>query len=332
MLHLDISATLGSAITPSRGIPDQEMKATGASMRRYIEDFLKERETGAHPWSMAPYDQKTAATVKEIAAQALAGGIRTVVWIGIGGSGLGPKAIQEIFEGPDTAEFILLDMIDPAVLDLYMRIIDWENALVVVASKSGETLETMSAFFLCWERLEGALKERAHERVIAVTDPLGGALRRFCLENGVRMLAIPPDVGGRFSIFTPVGLLPLALLRADTDRFLLGAKEIDTLCQNKTPEDNPAALLAAVQFLLDTRRDCPVRVIMPYAQRLESVARWDQQMIAESLGKAETHNPIPLAAIGTQDQHSLLQQWMAGPRACWHLFIREAEKPPVRVP
>src|SRR5205823_3891748 len=89
---------------------------------------------------------------------------------------------------------------------------------------------------------------------------------------------------------------------------------------------------AIAQFLLESKKGCVVRVIMPYAQRIASIARWNQQLVAESLGKNETHNPIPLAAIGTQDQHSLLQQWMAGPRKAWHLFLRDTEKPEVLVP
>jgi len=129
-----------------------------------------------------------------------------------------------------------------------------------------------------------------------------------------------------------VGLLPLALLDADVEQFVRGAKEIDTVCQNTSVDDNPAALLACIQFLLDTKRGYPIRVIMPYSQRLESIARWEQQLLAESLGKTELHNPIPLSAIGTQDQHSLLQQWMAGPRQMWHLFIREEETTLVTVP
>ncbi|HBU09850.1 MAG TPA: glucose-6-phosphate isomerase, partial [Candidatus Peribacter riflensis] len=114
----------------------------------------------------------------------------------------------------------------------------------------------------------------------------------------------PSEIGGRFSIFTPVGLLPLALLDGNIDSFVRGAKEMDTLCQNTALDENPATLLAAVQYLLDFKRGYSVRVIMPYSARLTSIARWDQQLIAESLGKTETKNPIPLAAIGTQDQHS----------------------------
>jgi len=332
MLHLDISASLAKAITPSMGIPDQEIVSVRTSMRRYCGDWLKERKNGVHAWSMDPYNKDTIEAVKDAVAYARSQRYRTIVWVGIGGSGLGPKVIQEVFETPQTMEFILFDSIDPAMLELTMQLIDWRSTLLVVASKSGGTLESMSLFFYCWEELKKAKKERAAESVIAVTDPDKGNLRSFCLEHGIQMLPIPNQVGGRYSIFSPIGLLPMALLDGDIDAFVRGAKEMDTLCQNLDLDNNPAAQLASVQFLLNTKRGYTVRVIMPYSQRLESLARWNQQLIAESLGKTETDNPIPLAAIGTQDQHSLLQQWMAGPRKCWHLFIREAEKPAVSVP
>ena len=332
MLTLDISGTLAKTITPSHGIPDQELTALRTGMKRYIENWLRERSHGEHAWSMDPYDKQTIDRVQDRAMRAKADGIETIVWIGIGGSGLGPRVIQEVFEGPDTVSWITLDTLDPAVLERYLSIIDWKATLVVIASKSGDTLEPMSLFALCWEQLRDVLKDQAAAHVIAITDPAKGSLRNFCVDHAIEMLPIPPGVGGRYSIFTPVGLLPLALLGGDVAGFVRGAKEMDTLCQQLTLEHNPAALLASVQYILDAKRAYPVRVIMPYSQRLQSFGRWNQQLIAESLGKVETQNPIPLAAIGTQDQHSLLQQWMAGPRKCFHIFITEQEKPRLLVP
>ena len=332
MLQLDISAAMGKAITPSNGIPEQEFSGILTSLRRYLEEFTSECEKGQHPWTKDPANTDTIEKVKEIATFATEKKIKTVVWIGIGGSGLGPKVLQEVFESPQTPEFVLLDTIDPYMLKMYDELIDWSSALVVIVSKSGGTLEPMSVFFHCWERLKTARGEEASDYCIGVTDPKEGNLRTFCLEHGIRTLPIPKDVGGRYSIFTPVGLLPVALLGGDVDQFVKGALDIDKNCKNIVPDENPAAMLAGVQFLLDTKRDYRVRVIMPYSQRLESVARWNQQLIAESLGKVETNNPIPLASIGTQDQHSLLQQWMAGPRKQWHIFIREIEKEEFSVP
>jgi len=332
MLQLDISASMGKVITPNKGIPEQEFSSLLTSLRRYIENYNKERADGGHAWADDPQNEEVIAKVKEVAAFAKTQKISTIVWIGIGGSGLGPKVLREVFETPSTPEFILLDTIDPYMLDMYDSILDWKSTMLVVVSKSGGTLEPMSVFFHCWKRMQEARGKDAGDYTVAITDPKKGTLKTFCLESGIRTLPIPDNVGGRYSIFTPVGLLPVALLGANVDEFVRGAKDMDKICQNVTPDENPAAMLASVQFLLDTKRDCNVRVIMPYSQRLESFARWNQQLIAESLGKVETSNPIPLAAIGTQDQHSLLQQWMAGPRQQWHIFIREIEKTQFAVP
>lgn len=332
MLQLDITQALAKAITPSRGIPDQEIVGLRTGMKRYIENWLQEREKGVHAWSMSPYDRQTIERVREMAMFVKGKGITTVLWVGIGGSGLGPRVIEEVFGRPEGLEFVVVDTIDPSILGALLQSCDWKTTLVVVVSKSGETLETMSVFHLLLDRLQQQKKMKWQERVIAITDPETGSLRSFCLEKGIPMLPHPADVGGRYSIFTPVGLFALALLDGDLSAFIRGAKEMDTLCQKTQLEENPAAMLAAVQFLLDTKRNYPIRFIMPYATRLQSLARWNQQLIAESLGKEETHNPFPVAAIGTQDQHSLLQQWIAGPRKGWHIFIRELEKPRVTVP
>lgn len=332
MLTLDIKGTLAKVITPSYGIPDSEFSAIRGSIRRYTEEWLSEREKGQHAWSMNPYDKTAIKEVTQLVESLKSENIQTVVWIGIGGSGLGPKVLQEIFESPKTRAFVVIDTIDPATLGMHLDLIDWKNALIVTVSKSGSTLETMSAFFACFERLKSAVKTHPGNRVIAITDPEGGPLRAFAKQNRIHALSIPANVGGRYSIFTPVGLLALGLLDGNINQFVRGAKEMDTYCQETTLSRNPAASLAAVQYLLDTRRGYPLRVIMPYGDRLMSMGRWEQQLLAESLGKSEGHNPIPVAAIGTQDQHSLLQQWMAGPRKSWHLFIREIEKPRLEVP
>ncbi len=332
MLTLDTSGALAKTIGTQWGLSDQDLLGVQTPMKKHIGEWLEERKNGQHTWSMDPYQKKLAATVKETVARIKKMKIQTVVWIGIGGSGLGPKVIQEAFENTKTVEFIVLDTIDPSALKFTLDILDWKSTLVVVVSKSGETLESMSAFFLLWYKLTQALGKKAAQRVIGITDSRKGELRKFCAEHGAEILPITRETGGRYCIFTPVGLLALALLDQDIDEFLRGAKDMDTACQNLHVTDNPAAQLATTQYLLEIKKGYPIRVIMPYAQRITSIARWNQQLVAESLGKNETHNPIPLAAVGTQDQHSLLQQWMAGPRKAWHLFIRETEKPEVLVP
>ncbi|HVW66918.1 MAG TPA: hypothetical protein VHA78_04285 [Candidatus Peribacteraceae bacterium] len=333
MLHVDITGSLAKTLTPSVGIPERDLTALRTSMKRFIEDFQRERtESDIHAWADDPYNDNVIRQVRSVAKMIKDDKIQTVLWIGIGGSGLGPQVLQEVFETPETIEFILVDVVDPSILSLYLSIVDWKHAAVVVVSKSGETLESMSAFFLLYEELKKSLGRKAASRVIAITDPEKGFLRKYSAEEGFITLPIPSAVGGRYCIFTPVGLLPLALFEADITKFLQGAQDMDQACRKNKLEENPAALLASAQYLLDTKKGYLMRVIMPYVQKLRSLARWNQQLIAESLGKNEVLNPFPVAAIGTQDQHSLLQQWVQGPHKAWHLFITETEKPRLTVP
>lgn len=332
MLTLDIKGTLGKVITPTYGIPDSELAGIRTQIRRYTEDWLSEREKGQHGWSMNPYDRDMIKTVTDLLHIIRSQHVRTIVWIGIGGSGLGPRVLQEVFQMPEGPSLIVIDTLDPTTLSAHLQRIDWQHALIVAVSKSGSTLETMAAFFTCYEKLSSVVKSHPEERVVAITDPEGGPLRAYAKANGTHALSVPPNVGGRFCIFSPVGLFALGLLGGDINQFVRGAKEMDTFCQETSLAKNPAASLAAVQYLLDVRKGYPIRVIMPYGDRLQSMGRWEQQLIAESLGKNDGNNPVPVAAIGTQDQHSLLQQWMAGPRKSWHLFLREIEKPRLAVP
>ncbi len=265
MLNIDLNGILAKTIGTSAGIVDQDTVALHTPIKRYVGEWLDERKNGQHTWSMDPYNKKLAEKVKEVAKKAKAMKIQTVVWIGIGGSGLGPKVIQEAFESPKTVEFIVVDTIDPSALKFYLEILDWKSTLVVVVSKSGETLETMSAFFLFWQKLRQTRSIKPSERVIGITDAKKGELRAFCIEHDIEMLPITRDTGGRFCIFTPVGLLAMALLDQEVNEFLRGAKDMDTLCQNLTADENPAAQLAMAQFLLETKRGYIIRVIMPYA-------------------------------------------------------------------
>ncbi|HLC75689.1 MAG TPA: hypothetical protein VJB82_01025 [Candidatus Peribacterales bacterium] len=332
MLSLDITGTLAKVITPSLGIPENDLGTIKNTLKSYVDDFLRERAAGNHAWAMSPYDREIVAAVEDAAARVRKNKIETILWIGIGGSSLGPRVMKEVFETPQTPELIVIDTVDPAVIAAELSIIDWQRTLVVIASKSGETLEPTTVFFVIEEKMRQVLKEKTAEHIIAVTDPKEGMMKEYADSRGYATLPIMQGIGGRYSIFTPIGLLPLALLGGDIGAFLRGAKEMDTVCQFADLAENPAAQLAAVQFLLDTKRDYMIRVIMPYATRLQSLGRWEQQLLAESLGKTEAYGPIPLAGIGTQDQHSMLQQWIQGRRVCWHLFIREEEKEMVTIP
>jgi glucose-6-phosphate isomerase len=142
------------------------------------------------------------------------------------------------------------------------------------------------------------------------------------------MLPVPENVGGRFSVLSPVGLLPAAVCGVDPRALLAGAAHMDERCRSDVLGENPAGIFATCLHAADTEAGRPIHVMMPYADRLRPVGMWFQQLWAESLGKARSLSgearpvgPTPLAALGATDQHSLLQLLMEGPHDKVVVFV-----------
>jgi glucose-6-phosphate isomerase len=139
---------------------------------------------------------------------------------------------------------------------------------------------------------------------------------------------VPSNVGGRFSVLSAVGLLPAAVVGIDIMDLLDGAQQMAERCRTPVLIENPAGLLATLLHQADSEQGAPIHVMMPYSDRLRSLAAWFQQLWAESLGKAEDRQgnqvnvgPTPVPALGATDQHSLLQLLMEGPRDKVVLFL-----------
>jgi glucose-6-phosphate isomerase len=169
--------------------------------------------------------------------------------------------------------------------------------------------------------IDQALGPDAAVRHLAfTTDPVKGPLREIAQREGIAALEVPPGVGGRFSVLTPVGLLPAALVGIDVEGLVRGAKRALDRAEYESLLENPAALYAALLWAADTWLGARVHVLMPYSDRLRELAAWYVQLWAESLGKrvdrrgAVIHTgPTPLGAIGATDQHSQVQLFMEGP-------------------
>jgi len=145
-----------------------------------------------------------------------------------------------------------------------------------------------------------------------------GAHREIANEEGIPAVDIPANVGGRFSVLTPVGILPAALVGIDTTQLLTGAGDIAARCQGDDLAQNIAGIFASVEFLADTTRGRHIHVLMPYSDPLRDMADWFVQLWAESLGKHrqpgdQGFGPTPLGALGATDQHSKVQLFMEGP-------------------
>lgn len=252
------------------------------------------------------------------------------VVLGIGGSALGAIALQTALHHSfynqvapsrrgNRPRIYVLDNVDPDFVAGALDLIDLKRTVFNVVTKSGSTGETMAQLAVVRERLRKELGSAAAEHIVATTDPERGDLRKLAEEEGYRTFAIPPTVGGRFSVLSPVGLLPAAVSGIDVRELLAGAAEADDYCRDDDLWVNPALLNAAAQFLL-YQRGKHITVMMPYSQRLRDVADWFRQLWAESLGKTKPVDgqtvqvgPTPVAALGVTDQHSQMQLYMDGP-------------------
>lgn len=249
-----------------------------------------------------------------------------LVIFGIGGSCLGALALHKALNHPfhnllgkeergGLPRAFFLDNIDPELIFGLLETIDIESTLFLVISKSGKTSETLSQFLIVLEKLGSVDPKR---QIIIITDPERGPLREVCKREGYLSFPVPPALGGRYSVLSPVGLVPSALLGVDIDALILGAKEMVKRCKDNL-EKNPASIFALSHYLF-YKAGKHIQVFMPYAQALSGIAEWFCQLWAESLGKRYNikgeevfYGPTPIKAIGVRDQHSQLQLYMEGP-------------------
>ena len=261
-----------------------------------------------------------------------------VVVLGIGGSSLGPKCVISALKGPfhnllpaekrGGARVFFPDNSDPATFEALLALLDLERTCFLVVSKSGGTAETLAQLLVIRERY-GATKLRDH--VVAITDPEKGALRAIAEAEGFRSLPVPPPVGGRFSVLTAGGLVPIAAAGCDARALCTGADAMRLRCEAPDFRKNPGYLLGAVHHLLDVKRGRRIHVLFPYADALRDVGDWFVQLWAESLGKKATVGPTPVRAVGATDQHSMLQLLMEGPHDKVVTFVA-VEQPAATLP
>ena len=232
----------------------------------------------------------------------------------------------------------MLDNVDPAMVHDVLDFIGPRLATtcVNVISKSGETAETASQFMIFRQALKDKLGASFASRIVATTDAKKGTLHSIAKQDGYAMLEVPGDVGGRFSVLSPVGLFSAAMCGIDIDQLLAGAAAMQKRTEITKWRENPAAVLAAIKYLAATKKGKPMHVMMPYSNRLYLLADWYRQLWAESLGKQHDRDgkevfagPTPIKALGTTDQHSQVQLYREGPNDKLTVFL-EVDKQPAR--
>jgi glucose-6-phosphate isomerase len=281
-----------------------------------------------------------------------------VVILGIGGSYLGARALFEAlrntyhnelrpearlgvpriyFEGnnlDNDALNELTELLQTSCVDPDIREERWG---VIVISKSGGTIETAAAYRVFRREAAeyyGARSERLRQLIIPVTGA-SGKLRDLCKADGYGeddILTIPDNVGGRYSVFTAVGLLPAAVMGLDVRALLLGAANMTRRFLEEPFERNPVLQYAAVNFLMTTEINKPIRVLSAWSKKLEALGLWYDQLMAESLGK-QGRGGTPLTAVQTRDLHSRGQQHQDGSRdkIINNLVVKTARTNPIAV-
>ena len=312
-----------------KGITDEQIAELLPVARAAHAGVEAGRGKGMQGWMDSPYNQDDVVERINNVAKRVQGACDAFVVLGIGGSALGPIAVftalkhlyynelpQKVRKYP---RFYVLDNVDPDKMNALFDIIDVDNTIFNVITKSGATSETMSQYLIVMDMLTKKLGRKAREHIIATTSEHKGNLIKLAHDEGFETFFIPDGVGGRFSELSPVGLLPAAVCGIDIAKMLDGAKAMDELCKSDDLAKNPALTIALLQYI-SMKQGKNIGVMMPYSDKLRYISDWYAQLWAESLGKELDRNgnavnagQTPVKALGVTDQHSQVQLYNEGP-------------------
>jgi glucose-6-phosphate isomerase len=338
MMRIDLRNTSAERLGISHGVElEREFKAWAPRLEQAVSELWERRPdpSAMLGWIDLPDAKPAAQDIASFASEVSGQELSDLVVLGIGGSSLGALTVISALQHPYRAiqqqgeglRVHFVDNVDPDAIKGLMEVLDPRRTLVNVISKSGTTAETMAAYLAFREWLERALGPGFAGRIVATTDPESGILRPLAERRGYRTFTVPPSVGGRFSVLSAVGLLPIALAGLDLDKLLEGAGRANDTVRRPLAE-NPILQAALVQYL-QYRRGKSISVLMPYSSRLRNLGDWFVQLWAESLGKEESRSgsrvhegSTPLAALGATDQHSQVQLFNEGPNDKLIAFVR----------
>ena len=308
---------------------------TGAQYKEYVEKALAAYDTlqgekGAGNdflgWKTLPIDidEKLICEFEAIRDDWRGKGVNLVIAIGIGGSYLGAKcaieALSHSFVEPETKVVFAGNNLSEEYLAELLDLAKMRNVACVVISKSGTTTEPAVAFRIVKEYIEKTYgKEEASKRIVAITDAAKGALKTLSTQEGYKTFVVPDNVGGRYSVLTPVGLLPIVLAGFDVRAMLKGAAaEREELL--KKGEDNAAVKYAAMRNLLHTELGKAVEILVTYNPKFTYFAEWWKQLYGESEGK-DGKGIYPASVTNTADLHSMGQFIQEGSRCMFETVI-----------
>ena len=325
MIKVDISNVWGQISLPDLLAMEKEIFAAHQTLTEGTgagNDFLG--------WLNLPAASETEEMRRiRLAADRIRSDSDVFIVVGIGGSYLGPRAAIELLQGcnhnigkgkGDPQIFFAGNTLSTRAWNELMRLLEGKDFSLAVISKSGTTTEPAIAFRgLKWmlERKYGT--EGAKKRIYAITDPCKGALRQMATEEGWETFVIPPDAGGRYSVLTAVGLLPMAVAGIDIGKVMAGAWEAKQAYDLRSFE-NPVWLYAGVRNLLYRNGKC-IELLESFEPGFKMMGGWWQQLFGESEGK-DGKGIFPVTAEFTADLHSLGQMIQQGERNIFETMVR----------
>ena len=313
----------------NKGISRAELADMAAKAKDAYAQVEANRGKGMQGWMDLPYNQGDVVERIEATAKRVAQEFEAFVVLGIGGSALGPLAVQQALNhlrynelpaskrpGP---RLYVEDNIDPERMASLLDVIDLKKTCFNVITKSGGTAETMSQYLIILDALKKAVGEDYKRHIIVTTSEKKGFLIKIAQREGYETFYIPDGVGGRFSELSPVGLIAAAVTGIDIRALVAGAKAMDERCASDDAWKNPALFEAGLMYAA-MGKGMNMSVMMPYADSLKLISDWYAQLWAESLGKNLTLDgkpchvgQTPIKAVGVTDQHSQLQLYTEGP-------------------
>ena len=336
-LKIDFNNMLAENIG-EHGLTAQEIAAVTHETEAVYQSLEEKRKHTM--WRELPFNQDEIVPDIEKTGQFIKDNFDAFVVFGIGGSSLGSKALFTALkhlhhnelskEKRGCPKFYVVDNIDPDKMNAIFDVIDVKKTAFHVISKSGNTVETASQFAIVLDRLKAELGEDYKNNIVITTDKEKGNMKRIADENSFKTFIVPDGVGGRFSVFSPVGLLSCAVLDIDIKALLKGAGDMDTLSRTADLSKNVAFMYGAM-YVAAMKKGVNISVVMPYADGLLFTAEWYAQLWAESLGKkvdkdghTVNYGQTPVRAVGVTDQHSQVQLYNEGPFDKIITFIKVA--------
>ena len=243
-----------------------------------------------------------------------------IIVLGIGGSSLGARAIYEflITSNTYTKDLLFLETVDPLEVNHSLKKVDLNDAQFVVISKSGNTIETISLF-----KYLNSLVDINSDNCTIISEAKS-QLTKFANDNNIKTFDLAENIGGRFSVFSVVGLVPLAMIGVDIDNLLNGCKRVADSFFGQESYYKP--IIRKARFLVENKGRFNINVVFSYSSSLEAFNKWYVQLWAESLGKVNINGTrqalTPIALVGPVDQHSFLQLIIDGVRYKTITFIK----------